>query len=46
MNKDNFIAELCKMTKEEIHEYIKNNGKKPKLIQLYRKIQDNKKSTK
>ena len=32
--KKSFIDELTSMTKEEINEYIKKKGKKPKLIPL------------
>ena len=43
MTKDDFITQLTFMTKEEIHEYIKNNGKGPKPVKFYRIRSDNKK---
>ncbi len=34
VKKENFIEKLTKMSKEEINEYIKRKGKKPKCIPL------------
>lgn len=34
VKKENFIKKLTEMSKEEINEYIKRKGKKPKCIPL------------
>ena len=34
VKKENFIEKLTEMSKEEINEYIKRKGKKPKCIPL------------
>lgn len=38
LDKKDFISFLTNMTKEEIHQYLKDNGNRPKLIQMYRII--------
>lgn len=43
LTKEDFITRLTKMTRDEIIQYIKDNGKKPKLIQLYRRVPQGKK---
>lgn len=35
ISKTDFVKQLANMTKEEMHDYIKQNGKPPKLITLY-----------
>ena len=35
VNKENFLATLSSMSPEDMREFISNNGKGPKVIQLF-----------
>lgn len=40
-NRKNFIDELCSMSDIEINDFIKTNGKPPKMIEMMRPVKEN-----